>query len=69
MPRRPPKKSHNSLSLSRRTFLKTMGVGAAATGLVAPAPRPAEASILGPDAVPLTLKVNGVAQTVTVEPR
>jgi aerobic-type carbon monoxide dehydrogenase small subunit (CoxS/CutS family) len=46
-----------------------MGVGAAATGLVAPAPGAAEASILGPEAVPLTLRVNGVTQTVTVEPR
>ena len=69
MPRRPPKNSSASLSVSRRTFLKTVGVGAAATGLVAPAPRAAEAATLGPDAVPLTLKVNGVTCTVTVEPR
>jgi aerobic-type carbon monoxide dehydrogenase small subunit (CoxS/CutS family) len=69
MPKRPPKNPNSSLTVSRRTFLKTMGVGAAATGLVAPAPRPAEAAILGPDAVPLVLKVNGAIHTVIVEPR
>ena len=69
MPRRPPKNARTSLSVSRRTFLKTVGVGAAATGLVAPAPRAAEAAVLGPDAVPLSLTVNGATHTVTVEPR
>ena len=69
MPKRPPKISPHSFALSRRTFLKTVGVGAAATGLVAQAPQSAEAAILGPDAVPLVLKVNGGTQTVIVEPR
>jgi len=46
-----------------------MGAGAAATGLSVPAPRAAEAAILGPDAVPVALKVNGVARTLTLEPR
>lgn len=64
-----PKNSGNSPNVSRRAFLKTMGVGAAATGLSVPAPRPAEAAILGPDAVPVALKVNGVAHTLTLEPR
>lgn len=61
--------SRDPLSLSRRTFLKTVGVGAAATGLVGAVPRPDQAEILGPDAVPLSLKVNGAVQTVTLEPR
>jgi aerobic-type carbon monoxide dehydrogenase small subunit (CoxS/CutS family) len=69
MPKRPPKKSQSSFTVSRRTFLKTVGVGAAATGLVTPAPRATGAAILGPDAVPLPLKVNGVTHTVTLEPR
>jgi aerobic-type carbon monoxide dehydrogenase small subunit (CoxS/CutS family) len=54
--------------VSRRAFLKTAGVGAAASsiagGLAEAAP-----PILGPDAVPLALKVNGQLKTVTVEPR
>jgi len=69
MPKHPPKNVNTSFSVSRRTFLKTVGVGAAATGLVAPAPCPAEAAVLGPDAVPLRLTVNGATHTVTVEPR
>jgi aerobic-type carbon monoxide dehydrogenase small subunit (CoxS/CutS family) len=69
MPKRPPENPQSSFELSRRTFLKTVGVGAAATGLVAQGARPAEAAILGPDAVPFTLRVNGGLHTVTVEPR
>lgn len=69
MPKRPPENPQSSFEVSRRTFLKTVGVGAAATGLVAQGARPAEAAILGPDAVPFTLRVNGVLHTVAVEPR
>ncbi len=55
---------------SRRTFLKTAGVGAAATTVVGVgAQGAAQPAILGPDAVTLTLKVNGAAHKVTVEPR
>jgi aerobic-type carbon monoxide dehydrogenase small subunit (CoxS/CutS family) len=69
MPKHRPKNSGNSFSVSRRAFLKTVGVGAAATGLSVPAPRPAEGAILGPDAVPVALKVNGAVHTLTLEPR
>ena len=69
MAKRPPEDARNPLKVSRRTFLKTVGIGAAATGLSVPAPRLAEAAILGPDAILLALKVNGAAHTVTVEPR
>ena len=55
--------------VSRRTFLKTAGAGAAATSLVGAAPGPAAPTILGPGPVPLSLKVNGALRTVTVEPR
>jgi xanthine dehydrogenase YagT iron-sulfur-binding subunit len=55
--------------VSRRTFLKTAGVGAAATSMAGAAAREPAAAVLGPDAVPLALKVNGEARTVTVEPR
>ena len=61
--------SGGSTSLSRRAFLKTAGVGAAATGLVGGVAAPPRAEILGPDATALSLKVNGMARTVTVEPR
>jgi xanthine dehydrogenase YagT iron-sulfur-binding subunit len=55
---------------SRRTFLKTAGVGAAATTVVGVGARgAAEVAILGPDAVTLNLKVNGTLRQVTVEPR
>jgi len=69
MSKRPPTNDEAPFNVSRRTFLKTVGVGAAATGLVTPAPRAADAAVLGPDAVPLRLSVNGATRTVTVEPR
>ena len=57
---------------SRRTFLKSLGLSAAAPGLVGAAgegARAAQPTILGPDPVPLSLTVNGRVQTITVEPR
>jgi aerobic-type carbon monoxide dehydrogenase small subunit (CoxS/CutS family) len=53
---------------SRRRFLKTAGVGAAA-GLVGGEGAAAGPEILGPGPVSLSLKVNGTARSVTVEPR
>jgi aerobic-type carbon monoxide dehydrogenase small subunit (CoxS/CutS family) len=55
--------------VSRRLFLKTAGVGAAATSLIGGEAQLASAEVLGPAAVPLGLKVNGALKTVTVEPR
>ena len=57
-------------SFSRRSFLKSAGVSAAATTIVGAGER-AEAApaVLGPGAVTLNLKVNGAARAVTVEPR
>lgn len=54
---------------TRRTFLKTAGAGAAATTVVGLHSDAAAPVILGPDAVPLKLKINGELRQVTVEPR
>src|SRR5262249_17863044 len=54
--------------VSRRTFLKTAGVGAAGTSLAGVA-IPAGAAVLGPGPVLLSLKINGAVKTVNVEPR
>jgi xanthine dehydrogenase YagT iron-sulfur-binding subunit len=58
---------------SRRGFLSGLGVGSGAlgtgllsTGLAEPA---AAAAGVGPAAVPVTLKINGKAQNLTIEPR
>jgi xanthine dehydrogenase YagT iron-sulfur-binding subunit len=69
--------------LSRRSFIKSAGAAAAVAGLFGVAPRSADAADarqnplpaaaiderLGPDAQAMGLRVNGVARTVTVEPR
>jgi aerobic-type carbon monoxide dehydrogenase small subunit (CoxS/CutS family) len=66
---KPPAKNEDGARVSRRTFLKTAGVGAAASGLLTGTAAPASAAVLGPGAVPLSLKVNGASSSVTVEPR
>jgi len=50
---------------SRRNFLKTAGVGAAATSLVGVGAPAEAATVLGPGPVPLSLKVNGAVKAVT----
>jgi xanthine dehydrogenase YagT iron-sulfur-binding subunit len=65
----PPDDESRTPGFSRRTFLKTAGVGAAATTVVGVGAAAEGATVLGPDAVTLNLKVNGVARSVTVEPR
>jgi aerobic-type carbon monoxide dehydrogenase small subunit (CoxS/CutS family) len=66
----PPDERREQTSFSRRSFLKSAGVSAAATTIAGAGER-AEAApaVLGPDAVTLSLKVNGALRTVTVEPR
>ena len=53
---------------SRRSFIKTAGAGSAVAGVSAEA-QEKKPEVLGPDASTITLKVNGVARQVTVEPR
>jgi xanthine dehydrogenase YagT iron-sulfur-binding subunit len=66
---KPPSPEDATPGFSRRAFLKTAGVGAAATSLVGVGARPASATVLGPEAAPLSLKVNGAVRTLSVEPR
>src|SRR5436189_5851031 len=59
--------------LSRRGFLKGLGVGSVATGLLSPVSLKEalakEGGVVGPGEVPVTLKINGQNRKVDVEPR
>jgi len=67
--------SNEGFSISRRSFLKTFGTSAAAaaTGQVQAVAQELEKAnaekVLGPDAVPLTLQVNGKPLKLQLEPR
>jgi xanthine dehydrogenase YagT iron-sulfur-binding subunit len=63
--------SDNSSSLSRRGFLKGIGVGSMAGGLISPlGVRGAEANgVRGPSEIPITLQINGQSRKLNVEPR
>jgi aerobic-type carbon monoxide dehydrogenase small subunit (CoxS/CutS family) len=65
----PPDDESTQAAFSRRRFLKTAGVGAAATTMVGVGAKGEAAQVLGPDAVTLGLRVNGALRQVTVEPR
>lgn len=58
---------------SRRNFLKTIGAGAAATGLVREvadiAVVEAASDVQGPGSVSITLNINGTSEKLSVEPR
>jgi aerobic-type carbon monoxide dehydrogenase small subunit (CoxS/CutS family) len=69
MAKRPSEVDKGGGRFSRRTFLKTAGAGAAATSVVGVGARGEAAQVLGPDAVTLSLKVNGAVRQVSVEPR
>ncbi len=69
-----PKSAKNGFT--RRSFLKTAGLasaGAASAGLLQDlSAQIAEAQgqrVVGPDAVPITLRINGQSRNLTVEPR
>src|SRR5207244_9624556 len=62
-------------SLSRRTFLKTFGTSAAAAAtaqveaVAAELEKANKEKVLGPEAVPVTLQVNGKPLKLQIEPR
>jgi xanthine dehydrogenase YagT iron-sulfur-binding subunit len=62
------------LDLTRRNFLKGVGVGTAVSGLVIAPDEEAYAqdstsAVRGPGEIPITFTLNGEAQTLKVEPR
>lgn len=68
-------KDQDSPRLSRRGFLKGVGAGAVATGLVKGTSETPEAAAqgvgktIGPGSVPITLNINGEKKNLQVEPR
>jgi xanthine dehydrogenase YagT iron-sulfur-binding subunit len=66
MPRR-----KDESGFSRRSFLKTVGAGGVAAGVLTKAPivDAQSANVLGPGAVPITLNVNGQTHRLELEPR
>ena len=66
--------SSNNAGLSRRGFLKGIGVGTAAAGVVTAVKPLAEGAsrdknLLGPGEVPVSLKINGQTKKLNLEPR
>ena len=66
-----PSKKKSEPGFSRRTFLKTVGAGGVAAGVIAPG-TVAEAQLagaVGPGPVTVTLNINGRTQKLEIEPR
>src|SRR5215472_6295219 len=73
-PIKPKPEATGANGVSRRDFLRGAGVAVSGTliageGLLHAAPAESEAGMVGPAAVPFTLRINGKAQPVTLEPR
>ncbi|MEJ2007249.1 MAG: (2Fe-2S)-binding protein [Acidobacteriota bacterium] len=71
---RPQKAGSKNSSFTRRDFLKGAGVTVSGgllvgSAAVKAAPPPAEGGFVGPDAVPVTLRVNGKIHKLKLEPR
>jgi xanthine dehydrogenase YagT iron-sulfur-binding subunit len=64
-------KKQTEPGFSRRTFLKTVGAGGVAAGVLGPAETTGAQAVnaAGPGAVPVTLTVNGRAHKLELEPR
>ena len=65
----PPEDEARAPGFSRRTFLKTAGAGAAVSTVVGAGACTSKPTVIGPGPSTLSLKVNGTARSVTVEPR
>ncbi|MGH9221696.1 MAG: DUF6494 family protein, partial [Vicinamibacterales bacterium] len=61
--------SDDKVDVSRRDFLKTVGVAAAVTSAVQASAEQAGPAAIGPGDVPITLTINGQRHQLTVEPR
>lgn len=60
----------DDFGFSRRDFLKTVGVGGIAAGVVGPGEADAQqVPVVGPGAVPIALTINGKTHKLSVEPR
>jgi len=71
-PKQPPEEKKSRFALNRRTFLKSAGLagaGAASVGLLEDLAAQQTGPVQGPDAVPVTLRVNGQAHRLNLEPR
>jgi xanthine dehydrogenase YagT iron-sulfur-binding subunit len=64
-------KKRDEPGFSRRTFLKTVGAGGVAAGVLGPAEAAQGQAVAaaGPGAVPITLTINGRTHKLEVEPR
>jgi xanthine dehydrogenase YagT iron-sulfur-binding subunit len=60
----------DEFGFSRRDFLKTVGAGSLAAGVVSPAEAEAQGvRVLGPGPVPIQLTINGRVHRLEIEPR
>ena len=67
-----PSKKKSEPGFSRRTFLKTVGAGGVAAGVIGAPAREADAQAggaVGPGPVPIQLNINGRMHKLEVEPR
>jgi xanthine dehydrogenase YagT iron-sulfur-binding subunit len=65
-----PSKKKDEPGFSRRTFLKTVGAGGVAAGVLGPPAAEAQGvKAAGPGAVPIQLNINGRVHKLEIEPR
>ena len=66
-----PSKKKEEPGFSRRTFLKTVGAGGVAAGVLSPAEAATAQTVnaVGPGPVPIQLNINGRVHRLEVEPR